>query len=138
MGTEDFEWKISVCGLNCVKCDIYQAHHGNKKLRDEILEWFRKKRNEILQPEQIRCEGCSGSLEVHWSPDCKMMLCAREQRVQHCFQCEDFPCTKVNEFSSDGTPHHNRTVENSKRMKEIGIEAWIAEQKKKGQCVFCP
>jgi hypothetical protein len=90
------KWIISVCGLNCAKCDIYQAGHGN------------------------------------------MMLCAKERRLQHCFQCEDFPCTNINEFSSDGISHHKRTIENSKRMKEIGIEAWIEEQKRKGQCVFCP
>jgi len=35
-------WDISVCGLNCAKCDIYEACHGNKKLRGEILEWFGK------------------------------------------------------------------------------------------------
>ncbi|MHA1582105.1 MAG: hypothetical protein ACTSYM_06405 [Candidatus Baldrarchaeia archaeon] len=44
----------------------------------------------------------------------------------------------VDEFSSDGMSHHKRTIENLKRMKEIGIEAWIAEQKRKGKSVFCP
>ena len=37
MGAENpQEWLISVCGLNCAKCDIYQAGHSNEKLRDEI------------------------------------------------------------------------------------------------------
>ena len=131
-------WSVAVCGLNCAKCDMYLASHGNEKLRDEIVAWFKKERNETLKPEQIRCEGCGGSLDAHWSPDCRMMLCAKKRGLQHCFQCEDFPCPSVNEFSSDGTPHHKRTVENSKRMREIGIEAWIEEQKRKGQSVFCP
>jgi len=121
------KWVISVCGLNCAKCDIYEAGHGNEKLRDEIIEWFGKERNE-----------CTGPLIRHWSPECKMMLCARERGLQYCFQCEDFPCANVDEFSSDGISHHERTIENSKRMKEIGIDAWIEEQKRKGQCVFCP
>jgi hypothetical protein len=132
------EWLISVCGLNCVKCDVYQAGHGDEKLLDEIVEWFRKERDEAVKPEQIKCEGCKDSLEVHWSPECKMMLCAKKRGLQYCFQCEDFPCTIVSEFSSDGISHHKRTVENLKIMKEIGIEAWIAEQKRKGQCIFCP
>lgn len=42
------KWLISVCGLNCAKCYIYQAGHGNDKLRDEIMEWFRKERNEAV------------------------------------------------------------------------------------------
>ena len=117
---------------------MYQAGHGNEKLREEIVEWFRKERNETVKPEQVSCEGCRGLLGRHWSPDCKMMLCAKKRGLQYCFQCEEFPCTIVSEFSSDGILHHKRTVENSKRMREIGIEAWIADQKRKGQCIFCP
>ena len=132
------KWCISVCGLNCAKCDTYRAGHGNEKLRDEITEWFRKERNETIKSEQVKCEGCRGSVDVHWSPDCRMMLCAKKRGLKYCFQCEDFPCTILNEFSSDGISHHNRTVENLKRMKEIGIDAWINEQKRKGQCLFCP
>jgi hypothetical protein len=132
------KWCISVCGLNCAVCDMYQAGHGNEKLRDEIVEWFRKERNETVKPEQVRCEGCYGPLESHWSSDCKMMLCAKEKGVQHCFQCEDFMCKKLEDFGSDGIPHHKRTVENLKKMKEIGLEAWIRTQERKGKSVFCP
>ena len=139
MKTDNLEkWSISVCGLNCAKCDIYLASHGNEKLRNEIIEWFKKERNKTIKPEQVRCEGCRGTLDTHWSSDCKMMLCAKNRKLQYCFECEDFPCTSVNQFSSDGVPHHKRTIENSKRMKEIGIDAWIRAQKRKGQCVFCP
>lgn len=132
------EWNISVCGLNCARCDIFQAGHGNLKLRKEILEWFKKTRNETLEPEQINCDGCRNSLNSHWSSDCEMMLCAKKRGIQHCFQCDDFPCTAVNKFSSDDISHHKKTVENSKRMKEIGLEVWIEEQRKKNQCLFCP
>jgi hypothetical protein len=119
-------------------CNIHQAGQGNEKLRDEIIEWFKKERNETVKPELIRCEGCRGSLDAHWSPDCKMILCARKKGVEYCFLCKEFPCLFLEEFSSDGTPHHKRTVENLKRMKVTGIEAWIEEQKRKGQCLFCP
>jgi len=139
MSAENSEkWFIAVCGLNCAKCDIHLAGHGDEKLRDEIIEWFKKERNETIKPEQIRCEGCRGPLDAHWSSECKMMLCVKKRGLEYCFQCEDFPCISVNEFSSDGVSHHKRTIENSKRMKEIGIEAWIVEQKRKGQSVFCP
>lgn len=132
------EWKISICGLNCAQCDMYQASHGNEKLRDEIVEWFRKERDGTVKPEQIKCEGCRGPLKSHWSSDCKMMLCAKNRGLEFCFQCNDFPCQMLNEFSSGGISHHKRTVENLKKMKEIGIGLWIAEQKKKGQPQFCP
>ncbi len=131
-------WLISICGLNCAKCDIYLAGHGDEELQNEIVEWFRKERDEDVKPEKINCERCRGSLDLHWSPECKIMLCAQNRNKKYCFQCEDFPCEILNEFSSDGISHHKRTVENLKRMKEIGINAWIEEQKMKGKCVFCP
>jgi hypothetical protein len=131
-------WNLAVCGLNCAQCDMYQASHGNEKLRNEIVEWFREKRSKDVKPEQIRCEGCRGPLDIHWSCDCKMLQCAKKKGVEHCFQCRDFPCTILNAFSLDGAAHHKRTVENLKRMKEIGLKAWIAEQEKKGPPSFCP
>lgn len=102
------EWDISVCGLNCAKCSLY---HNNQ------------------------CGKCRGDLEVHWSPDCRFLPCATDKGLQYCSECDGFPCEKLEEFASDGYAHHKQTVENMKRMKEIGIEAWIAEQEK---CTFCP
>lgn len=131
-------WSISICGLNCAKCDMYEASHGNEKVRDEIIQWFKEKRNKTVEPAQVRCEGCRGPVDVHWSPDCRMRACAGQKGVQYCFQCNDFPCSMLAEFSSDRVAHHKRTVENMKKMKEHGIEAWIAEQERTGQCVFCP
>jgi len=88
---ETDKWNISICGLNCTKCDIYMASHGDEKLRTEIVEWFTTKRNKNIKPEQIICEGCRSSSDDQWSSDCKMMLCARKRGLQYCFQCNEFP-----------------------------------------------
>ena len=66
------------------------------------------------------------------------MLCAKEKDIRYCFQCEDFPCKVLTDFSSDGIPHHRQTVENLKAMKRIGLDAWIAEQDANGKREFCP
>jgi len=132
------DWLISICGLNCAVCDIHLAGRGHEKIRDEIVEWFRKQRNQTIDPEKIKCEGCRGPPDAHWSADCKMLQCARKRGIQYCFECSEFPCTLLNEFSADGVAHHKRTVENMKKMKEVGIETWIEDQKRKGQCSFCP
>ncbi len=129
---------ISYCGLNCAKCDIYEAGHGNVEMRDEIVAWFLSERKEKINPEQVRCDGCRGRFERHWSSDCRMMLCAKSKNVEHCFECADFPCSLLMEFAEDGITHHRRTVENSKRMREVGLEQWISEQERQGKCVFCP
>jgi hypothetical protein len=134
------EWVVAVCGLNCAKCDVYLAGHGNEKLRGEIVQWLleRGSKPEEIKPEEITCGGCRSPLNIHWSPDCELLSCAKQKGYQYCFECTHFPCEKLQKFSSDGRAHHKRTVENMRRMKEIGLEAWIAQQNQKGLCVFCP
>ena len=139
MTAEDSEeWNISVCGLNCARCDIRQAGLGDERLMDEMVEWFKEKSDTVVEPEQIMCDGCRGPLEHHWSPDCKMMKCAGERGHVYCFECDDFPCEKLEEFSRDCVAHHARTVDNLKRMREIGLDDWIKEEESRGRCVFCP
>jgi hypothetical protein len=137
-GKESENWAVAYCGLNCAKCDIYEAAHGNTKLMEEIVNWFKEERKETVKPEQIKCERCRGPLDVHWSSDCKIMLCAKSKRVQYCFQCSEFPCSILKAFASDGISHHKKTVENLHRMKQVGMNAWIAEQEKIRKCSFCP
>ena len=102
------EWNISVCGLNCTKCDLL---------------------------EQGECNGCRGSLENHWSPDCQFLACIKDRGFDYCYECEEFPCDKINSFASDGHEHHRITIENLKSMKKIGLKKWIENQK---ESKFCP
>jgi len=129
------KWLIAVCGLNCTSCFMYYKRDEDdpdvQREIQETIKWFREEKNLELSKTDLICQGCLGPLDVHWSPDCEMMLCAREKSLEHCFECEDFPCSHVEKFATDGLEHHRRAVENSKRMKEIGLEAWIAEQEAK-------
>jgi predicted amidophosphoribosyltransferase len=101
-------WDISVCGLNCAKCKLL---------------------------EQDRCAGCRGPLDRHWSPDCQFRACAEAKDHGYCFECADFPCQKLRAFAADGHEHHRLTVENMKKMKELGLEKWLARQPRP---MFCP
>ncbi|MEW6755535.1 MAG: DUF3795 domain-containing protein [Candidatus Latescibacterota bacterium] len=102
------EWSISVCGLNCARCDL--------RARDE-------------------CCGCRGPLDRQWSPQCQFVPCARQRGHAYCFECADFPCARLEAFAADGYEHHRLAVENLKQMKAVGLEAWIAGQPR---VVFCP
>jgi hypothetical protein len=132
------EWDIAVCGLNCARCSIYQAYVNKDR------EWIVRIGKSIfgedadIKPETITCEKCRGSLETHWSPDCNLRRRGEERGHSYCFQCEDFVCEKLEEFGSNGTGNHSRTVENMKDMKEIGLDAWVKKQQNKGQAIFCP
>ncbi|MFW9823445.1 MAG: DUF3795 domain-containing protein, partial [Candidatus Thorarchaeota archaeon] len=94
------KWDIGICGLNCGKCPDYHSDNC-----------------------EIECG--RDPPEVPTSSDCVLMLCAREKDHRYCFECSEFICQKLDNFSSDGYAHHKQTVENMKRMREIGIQAWI-------------
>jgi hypothetical protein len=131
----DDEWAIAVCGLNCASCPIYLACHGDDDVRRRLTDHFKS------PVESIVCNGCRSEPldnDHHWSPDCRMLLCARGKDLEYCFEWADFPCQVLIDFGADGVDHHNRTVDNLKRMKELGIEVWLEEQKKKGEGGFCP
>jgi len=100
-------WDISVCGLNCAKCKLRIAD---------------------------KCGGCRGPVERNWSPKCEFRPCAEAKGHRYCFECAEFPCDKIEAFASDGHDHHRLAVENMKRMKELGLERWIAQQEKP---MFC-
>ncbi len=102
------DWSIAVCGLNCAKCDLMA---------------------------QGQCQGCRGPSDQHWSADCGLRLCATGRGHTCCFECADFPCDQLQAFASDGHEHHRLAVEHLKRMRAIGLEAWLEEQEKP---VFCP
>jgi hypothetical protein len=87
-----------------------------------------RKKNLDLSKKDLICKGRLGPLDVHWSADCEIMLCAREKGLKHCFECKDFPCALVEKFATDEMEHHRKAVENSRRMRKIGLETWIAEK----------
>ena len=106
--TGQADWDVSVCGLNCAKCKLL---------------------------EKGDCAGCRGPLDKHWSPGCQFLPCAQDKGHRYCFECDDFPCDKLEAFASDGHEHHRLAVENLKAMKAMGLEAWIAQQPEPMFCV---
>jgi hypothetical protein len=104
----DADWDVSACGLNCARCKMK----------------FGKK-----------CGGCRGPADKSWSPGCEFRPCAEAKGDTYCFECDEFPCAKLEAFAADGYAHHRLAVENMRRMRQIGLDAWIAEQPK---VMFCP
>jgi len=102
------DWDISVCGLNCARCKMV---------------------------EKGECQRCRGPRDKHWSPDCKFLPCATDKGHRYCFECDEFPCQRLQAFAADGHEHHRLAVENMKAMRRMGLEKWIAQQPKP---MFCP
>lgn len=111
-------WWLGCCSLDCGQCAIYLR-------TDEELDYWRGK---DVDPDLIRCDGCrSGRVGPHWSPDCKILQCCLYERgLQFCAQCADFPCEILRDFA-EGVGHHAKAVKTLSKMKEAGVEEWLAD-----------
>ena len=118
------------CGLYCGACGIYRMY------KDKDTERLEGAAREVFdcQPEDIRCEGCHGPVDCHWSPDCRFMTCTQDQGITFCYECKDFPCQELIAFSADS---RDFPLSNLRRLAEVGLEVWLAEQEAHWRCPAC-
>lgn len=134
---------LAPCGLDCSRCQRYAEGEikataqkmisllGNAAKLAPVLAGMNpafahyEDFMEILRfYSQADCVGCRNGAECF--PPCAARICHREKAVDFCFQCDEFPCGR-NGYSEDLT---RRWKNMNQRMKEIGIEAFYAEQQK--------
>ncbi|MBM4467819.1 MAG: DUF3795 domain-containing protein [Chloroflexi bacterium] len=118
------------CGLYCGACGIYRMYmdQDTERLERAAREFFH------CQAEQIRCEGCRGPSDDLWSPQCQIRACTRERDITFCYQCADFPCQELVTFSA---ARRDIPLANLRRLAEVGLDAWLAEQEAHWRCPAC-
>jgi hypothetical protein len=78
------------------------------------------------------CSGC-GSSELS---DCEFVQCNKNHGTECCAFCPEFPCSLLIKFL-DEWEHHKDVIDNLRRIKEIGMENWLKEQKEIWKCRSC-
>mgnify|MGYP002395874983 CR=1 FL=1 len=63
---------------------------------------------------------------------CKIRLCAKKRGVSVCPLCDKYPCALIENY----TKVYPTTIEDGKRLKEIGLEAWVKEQEERAKRGF--
>ena len=106
---------LACCGLDCSACDIYLAHNDPAKAEWLAQEFIKKGRQDAC-PEWFQCQGCRGPKETHWSADCWILACCTDKGIDHCAQCAEFPCDRLEEWGR-GMTHHGEAVQ---QLKELG------------------
>ena len=66
------------------------------------------------------------------APFCTIRKCARQKNVDLCISCEAYPCERIQGLAK-GYP---TLLADGKRIKDIGIEAWIEEQEERAKTGF--
>ncbi len=95
---------FSLCGLNCGLC-----------------------------PMQIRgkCSGCFTDSPCY--PSCSIAPCSvRHGNIDYCYQCAEYPCRRYEDIDKhDSLISHRNQKKDLAKAKEIGIEAYLDEQRDK-------
>lgn len=104
-----------ICGLFCGICQAYPAY----------------------------CEGCLSDKVAAPCVECShgFRTCAKKHKVTRCFECVEFPCERIKQFSQDhivnGICHHAHVIEDLQLMKEIGVSVWVQKQVAAHTCPNC-
>ena len=101
--TRDYP-QLAACGLNCGLCPRYYTEGSS------------------------RCPGCAGDgfSEVH--PSCGILSCSRRKGIEYCFECEEFPCIKFDNWGdSDSFITHKNYLADMKKARNNGIDAYKTE-----------
>lgn len=133
---------VAPCGLYCGVCAIHIAHRDkNEKFKERLVNLYRGNvqgkgtlpNSENLDAKEIRCGGClSNDLFMHCR-QCKIRDCTMEKGYTGCHECDEFPCTHIDNFSmAVGKKVILRSIP---YWREFGTEKWIAAEKAR---YFCP
>ena len=104
-----------ICGLFCGTCPSY--------------------------PEE--CHGCLSDKVRGNCVECipGFRACSKEHGVKWCFECGEFPCGRLEDFSRmhivNGICHHENIIPDLTRMGQIGVKNWIEEQTAAHTCPRC-
>jgi hypothetical protein len=123
---------VPPCGLYCGVCGImYATRDDNEKFRDKLATVYG------LPAEEIHCEGClaEGDAVFTYCRVCPIKSCTGERGYRGCHECDDFPCTFIDEFPM---PVGKKVIMRAiPRWREVGIEQWIAEEEERCVCPKC-
>jgi hypothetical protein len=135
---------VTYCGLYCLLCAeraripqraealrAAMAKEGWEDFGSEVSDAFASFwgfLTRIAEP----TNGCSCRDGTGGPPFCGIRKCARARGIDVCPFCGEFPCEQIHALGR-GYP---TLISDGRRMKEVGLEAWIEEQDERAKTGF--
>jgi len=112
---------VAPCGIDCGICELYLCK-DNQQLFDYVV-------SRGIPKEKLPCAGCrtiEGYCPVIGS-QCATYACVTDKNVEFCFECCDFPCSKLHPSAdrADTLPH-NLKMFNLCTIQREGLEGFVA------------
>ncbi len=141
MSTTEKKDLVTYCGLYCGACDVYKGSfkeaagslqglleaYGVAQWAPEVAQFvpalksYSEFEGVLGWLANFDCQGC---LAGGGPPQCNIRICAKERNLAGCWECAELPCEKRQWIDDD----HSDAVDNCRRIQEVGLEAWLAEQ----------
>jgi hypothetical protein len=111
---------VAACGIDCGNCSLYLCRNDAAMIERLAARGIPR--------EKLPCSGCrrvEGRCPVIGAP-CETYQCVNEKRVAFCFDCAEFPCSKLCPSSdrADVLPH-NMKVFNLCTIQRTGVERFV-------------
>ena len=93
---------IAYCGLDCAKCDAYQATQDDDiELKKKTAERWSKELDTAFSIDDITCDGCKSERVSGWCLRiCKIRPCAENKGISTCASCSEYTCDELDRFLS--------------------------------------
>lgn len=57
--------------------------------------------NSCERKELVNCRGCLNMEKPFWGGECKVKRCCEDKKLNHCGECEIFPCDVLSNMGKD-------------------------------------
>ncbi len=121
---------LAPCGLYCGVCGVYVASRdGNEKFKAKLSTVYG------VQPEEVHCLGCMSDTRWKFCDQCLIRDCAQGKGYVGCHECDDWPCTYIDNFPIEvGQKVIMRAIP---QWREMGTEGWVEAEEKRYLCPEC-
>ena len=105
--------KLAACGIDCAECASYKVTMENDIVEAEkLIEWYRgngwineNEGAEAILAKNPLCTGCWSSVKDDCffkcgCGSCDFRICCTEKHINHCGECDVFPCEYYREWAS--------------------------------------
>jgi len=132
---------VAYCGLYCGLC----AHRSRiperakllkETLHEEGVNWYYKYVPSMKDTFPIFWNFLNTLVKIDCTcrtaggpPDCKIRECAKKKGVDSCPLCSEYPCNLIKHLAE----HYVMAIQDGKRLKKIGLKAWVREQEKRAK-----
>lgn len=129
---------LAPCGLYCGVCGVQIAtRDNNEDFLQKLAGVYEAQMPGIgkIATDDLKCRGCLSDTVSLFCRVCNIKSCTVEKGISGCYQCDDFPCSRIDNFP---VPVGKKVIQRAiPCWREQGTEKWVAAEEARYRCPEC-